>query len=79
RIVYKLNTVLGLAEAVEAGIGIGHLPCFVGDVRPGLVRLGPPEPDFAADLGLLTHPDLRHQARLRAFLDFMADEIGGVR
>src|SRR5919205_2432450 len=26
RIVYKINTVLGLAEAVEAGVGVGHLP-----------------------------------------------------
>src|SRR3954447_9994292 len=27
KIVYKVNTVLGLAEAVEAGIGVGPLPC----------------------------------------------------
>ncbi len=35
---------LGLAEAVESGIGIGPLPCFIADVRPALVRLTPPEP-----------------------------------
>ena len=75
RIVYKINTVLGLAEAVEAGIGVGHLPCFVADVRPSLVRLSPPEPRFAADLWLLTHPDLRRSARVRVFLDFVAAEI----
>jgi DNA-binding transcriptional LysR family regulator len=75
RVVYKVNTVLGLAEAVEAGVGIGHLPCFVADVRPSLVRLSPPEPRFAADLWLLTHPDLRHSARVRVFLDFLAAEI----
>jgi DNA-binding transcriptional LysR family regulator len=75
RIVYRINTVLGLAEAVEAGVGIGHLPCFVADVRPALVRLAPPEPRFAADLWLLTHPDLRHSARVRVFLDFLAAEI----
>lgn len=79
RIVYKLNTVLGLAEAVEAGIGIGHLPCFIGDARPGLARLGPTEADFAADLWLLTHPDLRHQARVRAFFDFVGAEIARER
>lgn len=79
RIVYKLNTVLGLAEAVEAGIGIGHLPCFIGDVRPGLVRLGGPEPEYAADLWLLTHPDLRYQARVRAFFDFLGAEIARER
>jgi DNA-binding transcriptional LysR family regulator len=72
---YRVNTVLGLAEAVEAGLGIGHLPCFIGDVRPSLIRLAPPEPAYAADLWLLTHPDLRHSPRIRAFLDFAAAEI----
>jgi DNA-binding transcriptional LysR family regulator len=75
RIVYKLNTVLGLAEAVEAGIGIGPLPCFIADAWPALVRLAPPNPDFSTGLWLLTHPDLRQSARVRAFLDFMAAEI----
>ncbi len=75
RIVYKLNGVLGLAEAIEAGVGIGHLPCFVGDARPELRRLEAPQPDFAADLWLLTHPDLRRSARVRVFLDFLAAGI----
>ena len=75
QIIYKVNGVLGLAEAIEAGVGIGHLPCFVGDVRPDLMRLQVPQPDFAADLWLLTHPDLRGSARVRVFLDFLATEI----
>jgi len=79
RIVYRVNTVLGLAEAIEAGLGLGHLPCFIGDRRPGLVRLAPPEPDFAAELWLLTHPDLRHSPRIRVFLDFVAAEIAKQR
>lgn len=79
RVVYRVNTVLGLAEAVEAGIGIGHLPCLVAEVRPGLVRLSPPEHRFAADLWLLTHPDLRQAPRVRVFLDMMAAEIGRLR
>jgi DNA-binding transcriptional LysR family regulator len=79
RIVYKIDTVLGLAEAIENGIGVGYLPCFVGDARPGLNRLAPPDPDFAADLWLLTHPDLRRSARVRVFLDFISAEIGKLR
>ena len=75
RIAYKVNTVLGLTEAVEAGIGIGPLPCFIADGRPSLVRLALPNPDFSTGLWLLTHPDLRQSARVRAFLDFMAAEI----
>ena len=79
RIVYKVNTVLGLTEAVEAGIGIGPLPCFIADARASLVRLSPPNPDFSAGLWLLTHPDLRHSARVRVFLDFLAAEIAKQR
>lgn len=75
RIVYKVNTVLGLTEAVEAGIGVGPLPCFIADARATLVRLTPPNPDFSTALWLLTHPDLRQSARVRVFLDFMAGEI----
>jgi DNA-binding transcriptional LysR family regulator len=78
-IVYKVSTVLGLAEAVEAGIGIGHLPCFIADARPGLRRLEPPQLDYAADLWLLTHPDLRHAPRVRVFLDYLAAEIARKR
>lgn len=79
RIVYRVDTVLGLAEAIEAGIGIGYLPCFVGDARPALRRLEAPREAFATDLWLLTHADLRHAARVRAFLDFIAEEIAAAR
>jgi len=79
RIVYKVNTVLGLTEAVEAGIGIGPLPCFIADARAALLRLAPPNSYFSTGLWLLTHPDLRHSARVRVFLDFLAAEITKLR
>lgn len=78
-IAYKVNTVLGLTEAVDAGMGIGPLPCFIADMKPGLVRLSEINPDFSAGLWLLTHPDLRQSARVRAFMDFMAGEIARMR
>ena len=79
QIVYRVNTVLGLAEAVEAGIGIGHLPCFIADGRADLVRLAPPVADFSASLWLLTHPDLRQSPRVRVFLDFVSAAIAARR
>ncbi|MBP0496389.1 LysR family transcriptional regulator [Pararoseomonas indoligenes] len=75
RLAARFDTVLGLAHAVAAGIGVGHLPCFIGDAWPGLVRLAPPDPTYASDLWLLTHPDLRHTPRVRALLDHIAEAI----
>ena len=75
RLRYRVDTVLGLAAAIEAGLGIGHLPCFIGDRSPGLARLAPPEPSFSTDLWLLTHEDLRRALRVRVFLDFVAEAV----
>ncbi|MGV6874945.1 LysR family transcriptional regulator [Pseudochelatococcus sp. B33] len=79
RIVYRVNSVLGLSEAVQAGIGIGPLPCFIADAQPSLRRLMPPNPDFSTSLWLLTHPDLRRSVRVRAFLDYAGAEISRLR
>lgn len=76
RVVLRTSAVLGLAEAIAQGIGIGPLPCFIGDQNPALQRLMPPNPEFGTGLWLLTHPDIRQSPRIRATLDFMAAEIG---
>jgi len=76
RMVYKVNTMLGLAEAVAGGAGLALLPCFVGQSVPGLTRLTPPLPELDGDLWLVTHPDLNTTARVRAFVEFCATEVG---
>ena len=75
RVVYKINTVLGLAEAAAAGIGLALMPCLIAANVPGLARLAPPDPELETGLWLLTHADLRQTARVRAFMDFAAAEI----
>ena len=37
------------AAAVRAGIGVGLLPCFLGDADPVLERLTPPVPELGAE------------------------------
>lgn len=69
RVVLRINTVLGLAEAIDAGIGIGILPCFIGDGMSNLAQLSETLVDSTSSLWLLTHPDLRQSARVRAFMD----------
>ncbi|MCJ2068334.1 LysR family transcriptional regulator [Methylobacterium sp. J-030] len=70
-----INTVTGLEDAIAAGIGIGPLPCFSADANPALRRLSGPHPELGADLWVLTHPDLRHAARVRVFMEHIAEAI----
>jgi DNA-binding transcriptional LysR family regulator len=56
--------------ALRAGLGIGPLPCLVGDLQPDLVR-APPEPVEVGELWLLSHPDLRRVAKVQALSEFL--------
>lgn len=53
-------------EAALAGLGIVMLPTYVGDAQPLLQRLAKPDLRHVADFWLLSHRDLRDNARLRA-------------
>jgi DNA-binding transcriptional LysR family regulator len=55
-----------LVQAAQAGLGLAMLPTYVGDREPKLRRLARADPQHMADLWLLTHPDLRDNARFRA-------------
>ena len=56
-------------------MGIGMLPCFLGDPEPDLVRLPPAIPKPSYDLWLLTHTDVRTTARLRVFTEYIANVV----
>jgi DNA-binding transcriptional LysR family regulator len=70
---------MGEVMALERGLGIGLLPSFVADTDPDIVRLFPPEAEVESSLWLVVHRDLRHMARVRAFVDFMTDALGSER
>ena len=73
--VYRSNSMLGQCNAIQLGFGLGILPCFLGDPEPDLVRVMAPIESLAGDLWLLTHPDLRRVARIRAFMDFVSEAV----
>ncbi len=56
-------------RALSNGIGVGFLPCFIGDAHPELRRVGARLTNEARDFWALTLPELRHNSRIRAFLD----------
>ncbi|GGY04986.1 LysR family transcriptional regulator [Litchfieldella qijiaojingensis] len=72
---YRVDTMLGMFAAVRDGMGLAVLPCYLADADHALARLTDPIPELATDLWLLTHPDLRHVARIRALLDFVTEAV----
>lgn len=61
--------------ALRAGLGIGPLPCVVGDFHAELARAAV-EPMDVADLWLLSHPDLRQVPRVQALSGFVQTVFG---
>ena len=58
-----------LMQATRAGLGIAMLPCYVADRDPALRRLAAPDLRHVANMWLVSHPDLRENARFRAARD----------
>lgn len=71
RVVVRSNSLLHISHAIRAGLGVGILPCYLGDHAPGLRRLGRPLPELASPFWLLTHPDLRRVVRIRAVMEWI--------
>ncbi|MBR1124664.1 LysR family transcriptional regulator [Bradyrhizobium lablabi] len=71
-IALRAGSLLALRQAAEAGLGLAALPCYLGDMSPGLVCVHAPIAAMQTALWILTHEDLRHTARIRAFIEFAA-------
>ena len=69
----RLRSILLQLEAVRAGMGVAVLPCSLADHDDRLQRLGEPWQNPEHDIWILTHPDLRSSARVRAFMEHVTD------
>ncbi len=68
----SVNDAEGLIACVKAGLGKALLPLSVGSAEPGLQRMGNEIPVLSRELWLITHPDLRGLARIKAVGDWLA-------
>lgn len=75
---YRVDTMLGMHAAVRDGLGMAVLPCYLGEQDSRIARVGEPIAELATDLWLLTHPDLRRVARIRAVQDFIAEALRAI-
>lgn len=74
RFVLRTNHTGMLVGAVKAGLGLGLLPCYLGDAEPRLKRLNLVD-GFGQDMWILTHSDLKRTPRIRVLMDFLAKEL----
>jgi DNA-binding transcriptional LysR family regulator len=75
RVVLRVDSLVAMAQAVAAGVGVGWLLCPLADARAGLKQLQPPRAELDTQLWVLTHPDLRRVARIKAFTDFLHEHL----
>ncbi|MDF7759730.1 LysR family transcriptional regulator [Kosakonia cowanii] len=58
-------------SAVNAGLGLAVLPCFIAAQQPSLVEVIPSGQVLSEDLWLVTHADLIASARIKAVAEFL--------
>ncbi len=75
RVALAVNSIAAVRLALAQGMGVGVLPCFVGEACAGLARVGEPIAELDSELWILTHRDYRSLARVRAFFDFAMESI----
>ncbi len=75
RIAMRTDSPIVMNANVAAGAGLALIPCIAAQPHLDLIQLSSIIPDFGLDLWILTHPDLKHTARVRAFMRHMASAI----
>lgn len=69
------GNVLSVIHMALAGGGIAPLPYYLGETQAGLERIGDAIEALTLDLWVLTHPDLKHTARVKALMDHLYEAL----
>ena len=77
---HRSDSNMNILAMARAGMGVCGIGCFHGDRDPALARVYPaPITENRMDLWVLSHPDVRRAARVRAFTEFICDTFMGDR
>ncbi len=63
------------AAMLRTGVGVGVLPTFMAERHPELLPVSEVIPELSVPVWMLTHPDLRETARVRAFMQHVGDAL----
>lgn len=73
--VFNSHSSMAVINAAAEGMGLMLIPCYLGDSDKRLVRVSHTLESLAMELWILTHPDLRHTARVKALMAFLHDAL----
>jgi len=72
---HLVDGIVGVVDAVRAGLGVGVVPMFMLDNEPQLQALTDPLEGCESELWLLAHPESRHLRRIAAVFRHFAENI----
>ncbi len=75
RVRVRVDIFNAAAAMLRTGVGVALLPTFMGEADEGLVAVSEIVPELSVPVWMLTHPDLRETARVRAFMQHVGDAI----
>jgi len=78
RAAVRCSSTLAVARLLEAGLGVGILPCYLGDASPQLRRVSPLLTDFRSQLWLLSPKQLRGVPSVSATLECLTVGLRGM-
>jgi DNA-binding transcriptional LysR family regulator len=73
--VFSSSASQAVLNAAAEGMGFTMMPCYLGDADTRLLRVGEPLESLTMELWVLTHPDLRHTARVKALLAYLYEAL----
>ncbi|MDA5555134.1 LysR family transcriptional regulator [Shimia sp. MMG029] len=72
---HRVSELVPLITLAASGLGMAYLACNLGDRHPDLIRAPFQKPIPYRSIWLLLHRDLRNTARVRLFVDFLAEQV----
>lgn len=72
---HRVSELVPLITLAASGLGMAYLACNLGDRHPDLIRAPFQKPMPYRSIWLLLHRDLRNTARVRLFVDFLAERV----
>jgi len=74
-ILFSSNSLIGLYEAINQGLGIGMMTNIAAVNYPDIQFLLPDKHRLELEVWLVTHADIQHNARIRALYDYLATSL----